>query len=82
MAINTFRKARKRLGLTQQDLASRCGVSQNAISDLETGRNTNPTWQVLSAVARVLESTPEQLLPQRAVKKSAAETSSVSRELV
>lgn len=69
--MNAFRTARKKLGLTQEALAAKAGTTQNTISELELGRNTNPTWVVLSAVAIALETTPEALIPPKSAKRSA-----------
>jgi transcriptional regulator with XRE-family HTH domain len=57
-----FYTARDAAGLTQVELARLSGVAQGVISDLETGRNTNPTWDVLSKIAQVLGVRPEQLI--------------------
>lgn len=35
--MNTFAAERKKLGLTQKQLAEKLGVSKNYISDIETG---------------------------------------------
>lgn len=35
--VNTFAAERKKLGLTQKQLAEKLGVSKNYISDIETG---------------------------------------------
>jgi transcriptional regulator with XRE-family HTH domain len=47
-------------------------VAQSVISDLETGENTNPSWDVLSKLSQVYDRRPEALirhvrLPARAV---------------
>lgn len=64
MAIkNAFRQRREALNLTQAEVARRAGVSQVSISQLEVGTSTNPTWDVLSAVAAVLGVRADQLLP-------------------
>lgn len=60
---NGFRRAREERGLSQASLATLSGVSQNNISELETGANANPTWQVLSSIAFALGVTPQELLP-------------------
>lgn len=78
--LNKFRKARKRLGLTQEEVGALAGTTQNTISELELGKNANPTWVVLSAVAQVLQCAPEDLLPPRAVKRSERKSSAVSLE--
>src|SRR5687768_292272 len=45
--------ARKKMGLTQQQLAEAMGTSQSAISDLESGR-VEPQLQTLQRYARAL----------------------------
>jgi len=46
-------EARKAKGLSQHQLAKRCGIHQSEISDIERGR-ANPTFQTLQMVARQL----------------------------
>jgi transcriptional regulator with XRE-family HTH domain len=50
-----IRRMRKRLGLSQSDLAERLGVSQQQVQQLEDPRRSNPTWRTMSKVARALE---------------------------
>ena len=45
--------ARKAKGLSQQQLAERCGLNQSEISDMERGR-ANPTFASLQRVAHGL----------------------------
>jgi ribosome-binding protein aMBF1 (putative translation factor) len=45
--------ARKAKGLSQEQLARRCGVNQSEISDIERGR-ANPTFRTLQTLARNL----------------------------
>jgi transcriptional regulator with XRE-family HTH domain len=47
-----LRDARKRAGLTQEQLEAKSGVEQTAISSLETGKIREPRW----STARKLES--------------------------
>jgi transcriptional regulator with XRE-family HTH domain len=47
-----LREARKRAGLTQEQLEAKSGVEQTAISSLETGRSRDPQL----STARKLES--------------------------
>ncbi|MFD4637290.1 tetratricopeptide repeat protein [Lentzea sp. NPDC058436] len=57
-----LRAARRRLGLTQTDLAHRTGVSVRAIRDLENGRVRTPhphTEQVLAAATGLFGAPPE-----------------------
>lgn len=60
---NAFRMRREALGLTQTEVATRAGVSQVSISELELGKSTNPSWDLLSKVAAVLRVRPEELIP-------------------
>jgi transcriptional regulator with XRE-family HTH domain len=49
----TFSKARKNLGLTQQELAFKIGVSQSYIAKLEGGE-ANPTLEKIGSLLAVL----------------------------
>lgn len=60
---NAVRVARKRKGLTQQELARRAGTTQVNISELETGANGNPSWALVGRVARALGVEPSRLIP-------------------
>ncbi|MEA3502891.1 MAG: helix-turn-helix transcriptional regulator [Actinomycetota bacterium] len=51
---NQILKARKRIGLTQVELASRSGIGQSEISRIERGEG-NPTVETLSSLGRSLE---------------------------
>lgn len=57
----TVREARERAKMTQDDLAAASGLDQTTISDLETGRNTNPRLKTIKALARALKIRPVQL---------------------
>jgi DNA-binding XRE family transcriptional regulator len=48
-----MREARRRLGLTQFDLAQRAGCSEAQVSKIETGRVSPETW-LREAIAREL----------------------------
>ncbi len=43
--------ARRSLGLTQRDLATRTGINQSEISDIERGQ-ANPTYRTLQVLAK------------------------------
>lgn len=58
-----FYTARVTAGLTQVELSRLSGVAQGVISELETGRTNNPSWEVLSRLSQVLGVRPEQLIP-------------------
>lgn len=53
--------ARKRLRLTQEELASRCGCTRNHLSDVETGIS-RPSLELLVRVARHLNTGVDDLL--------------------
>ncbi len=57
----TVREARKQRGLTQQQLSELSGVDQTTISDLETGRHTNPRLDTIKALAEALGIAPSKL---------------------
>ena len=57
----TLREARRHAGLTQDQLAARSGIDQSTISDLETGRNTDPRLSTLTRLAEALGITPSEL---------------------
>ncbi len=50
-----IRKRRESLGITQQELANRMGVSVPRISELENGKSENPRLTTLEALAKALE---------------------------
>lgn len=52
---------RRQLGISQEDLADILGTHQRQISRYETGQN-DPTAEVLAAIARALNTTPDWLL--------------------
>ena len=58
-----IRKARKKLQLTQHDLASKVGLSQSRISRLETGRDT-PDQNEWAKLAACLNLWPAQVPPK------------------
>ena len=53
--ISEIIEARKRKGLTQEDLAKKIGTKQSAIARIESG-NANPTVDFLEKVASALDS--------------------------
>jgi transcriptional regulator with XRE-family HTH domain len=57
----TVREARQRKKMTQDDLAKASGLDQTTISDLETGRNTNPRLDTIRRLAKALGIRPVQL---------------------
>ena len=51
-AIVTIRKAR---GMTQKELAERCGMSQNALVTLEKNRCSHPPMETLKKLQEALD---------------------------
>lgn len=59
------RRARKGLGLSQEDLALQAGLDRTYVSQVERGAR-NCTIIVLARLAKALQTTPDRLLvPQR-----------------
>lgn len=57
----TLMEARRRRGLTQDQLAAKSGVDQTTISSLETGRNRSPKFDTVLALAKALDIDPAAL---------------------
>ena len=63
MSENSIREIRKRLNITQAELAKRLGISQGAIQKLETGeRGLDTDW--MNKLSKVLNVEPWELLPK------------------
>ena len=48
---DNIRRIRKNAGMSQQDLAERCGISKSQLSRLESGEQKNPTIQTIIPIA-------------------------------
>ena len=59
--VNWFIQARERKLLTQEDLASKAGVSRSLITTIETKGHANLQKKKLRALADVLEVDPDEL---------------------
>lgn len=57
---NTIRARRKALGLSQEELARKCGVSRQTVNAIENDRY-DPTLALAFALARELDTTVDQL---------------------
>ena len=57
---NSIHDRRKALGLSQQELAKRCGVSRQTINAIENNKY-DPTLALAFALARELETTVDDL---------------------
>lgn len=63
MSENSIREIRKRLNITQAELAKRLGISQGAIQKLETGeRGLDTNWMI--KISKALNVEPWELLPK------------------
>lgn len=58
--INNLRNARRECGLTQAQLAERCGVSNGTIGNIECG-TTKPSFDLIMEIARALSTPPHTL---------------------
>lgn len=57
----TVRQARLRRGLTQEQLEAASGVSQAAISSIERGLVSDPSWSTVGDLAKALGLDPREL---------------------
>ena len=57
---NHVRALRKELGLSQEELGKRCGVSRQTINAIEKG-DYNPTIKLCIAICKVLDKTLNEL---------------------
>lgn len=63
MALNeNIKKFRKEAGLTQKTLAVKSGLSFSMISKLESGEQSNPSFETIRKIAAVLKVAPGELL--------------------
>jgi DNA-binding XRE family transcriptional regulator len=51
---NRVKEYREKEGLTQEELSKKSEVSRNTISAIETGTNTNVTYEVMEKIAKAL----------------------------
>lgn len=61
---DNIRRLREQAGLTQLQLADKCGVSKQLIDFLETGRR-QPTTRILIRLSAVFECTVDDLFSQK-----------------
>lgn len=57
-----IKKLRERKGLSQEKLARLADVSNNTIVNIESGKQTNPTIETVSKIAKALDVSIEELL--------------------
>lgn len=70
--------ARDRVKLTQSDVATRSGVSQNAISEFENGKTSNMKATNLAAICRQLGVTVEYVLSGSRVARDDEEAEAIA----
>ena len=58
----TVKRLRKSKGLSQEKLARLANVSNNTITNIEAGKNLNPTTATIKKLARALDVPVEELL--------------------
>ena len=51
---NRVKEYREKAKMTQEELAAKSDVSRNTISSLETGANTNVTYEIMEKIAKAL----------------------------
>jgi|WetSurMetagenome_2_1015567.scaffolds.fasta_scaffold483219_2 transcriptional regulator with XRE-family HTH domain len=61
----SLRETRQQRGLTQAQLAEIAGVDQTTVSDIELGKNLNPSWETVKRISNALGVAPEELFPLR-----------------
>lgn len=57
-----IKQLREKKGLSQEKLARLADVSNNTIVNIESGKQTNPTIETVSKIAKALEITIEEIL--------------------
>lgn len=58
-----LRTARRLKDITQAQLADAAGVDPTTISDIERGKNTNPSWSVVKRISDALGVEPDEIFP-------------------
>lgn len=51
---NRVKEYREKALMTQEELAKKSEVSRNTISSIETGANTNVTYEIMEKIAKTL----------------------------
>lgn len=59
----TLRTARRLKDITQEQLADLAGVDKTTISDIERGKNRNPSWETVARIAKALDVEPHEIFP-------------------
>jgi transcriptional regulator with XRE-family HTH domain len=64
--VRQSKEAREAAGLTLAEVSARSGLAVEALSRLETGALTNPTWKTLGAYAAAVGRRPRLLAEEAA----------------
>lgn len=59
----TLRKVRRDRDLSQVALERLAGVRLRTVTDIECGRNRNPSWAIVGRLAAALDMDPRDLFP-------------------
>jgi transcriptional regulator with XRE-family HTH domain len=65
MLADNIKKFRKRLNLSQEELARKAGITYSTLIKLESGVNKNPTVKTLQQLAGALGVSIDQLLEEK-----------------
>jgi DNA-binding XRE family transcriptional regulator len=57
-----IKQLREKKGLSQEKLARLADVSNNTIVNIESGKQTNPTIETVSKIAKALDVTIEEII--------------------
>ena len=77
MPLNeNIKRFRKQNGLTQKELAYKSGLSFSMVSKLESGEQSNPSFQTIKRIANALKIYPEKLVNETIVKTECYDDSS------
>ena len=60
MKLKEIRESQR---LDQTELDALAGLTRGTVSDIERGKNKNPSWQIVSSLAKALNMPPEELFP-------------------
>jgi transcriptional regulator with XRE-family HTH domain len=69
MLAQNIKKFRTQLGLSQEELARKAGITYSTLIKLESGVNKNPTVKTLQQLAGALEVSLDQLVESESPSK-------------
>jgi transcriptional regulator with XRE-family HTH domain len=64
MNLKEIRELKK---LDQTELDALAGLTRGTVNDIERGKNSNPSWAIVSSLSKALDVPPEELFPVDAV---------------